>query len=339
MRLGDISVAYVELMANTISSQGHNPKLLLERYLLDAVHLSSAHARVSIPRFMRLGHSCIEAFNLPWLGLAMGANMRAPHLGLAGLLAQSAPTLKEACTALTRYELLSSFNARGRSQFILSKQQAVVQFYSISPYNAYNLFVVDSVLAGWVNFITQLCGKNNIFAAAEFEFPAPSYAEHYAKYFPCEIKFNQPRNALCLNLAALELPVLSACASTYAGLEEIARRELEKVKLGLSLREKTERAIGPLLNGQTPTIEQVAQRLNTTPWSLRRKLTAEGHSFQEILNDTRKDLAVSYVRDTQLTLGEIAYVLGFGSAVAFQRAFKRWTGEAPGRFREQRLKD
>jgi AraC-like DNA-binding protein len=69
-------------------------------------------------------------------------------------------------------------------------------------------------------------------------------------------------------------------------------------------------------------------------WTLRRRLQGEGVTFQQVLNETRQSLAESYVRETSLTLGEIAYVLGFGSAAAFQRAFKRWTGEAPGRFRE-----
>lgn len=336
MRLGDISVAYVELMARAVRELGGQPEHLLAQYQLDEVRLASPQARISIPRFMRLGHDLIQAHGIPGLGLTMGRLSSAPVLGLSGLLAQSAADIRGACRALTEYELLSSFNARGRSVFRVEQGQGILQFYSISPYNAYNLFVVDSVLAGWAYFLQQLSGRNDLLLRIEVEFGAPAYREQYAACFPCEVHFGSARNALVLHERALRLPVLSRCASTWAALQTLADRELERVRLGLSFREQTERAIGPLLNGQTPTLEQVAQRLNSAPWTVRRRLQDEGWTFQQVLNETRRDLAISYVRDTALTLGEIAYLLGFGSAAAFQRAFKRWTGEAPGRFREHR---
>jgi AraC-like DNA-binding protein len=77
----------------------------------------------------------------------------------------------------------------------------------------------------------------------------------------------------------------------------------------------------------------VAARLKLPTWTLRRKLAEEGTQFRAILNDTRRDLAMTYIRDTELAFGEIAYLLGFASAEAFQRAFKRWNGQTPGEFR------
>ena len=71
MRLGDISVAYVELMAKAVRSLGHKPEALLAQYQLDAVRLASPQARISIPRFMRLGHAMMQSYELPALGLLM----------------------------------------------------------------------------------------------------------------------------------------------------------------------------------------------------------------------------------------------------------------------------
>lgn len=333
MRLGDISVAYVELMAKATRSLGHKPDALLAQYQLDAVRLASPQARISIPRFMRLGHAFIEAFHLPHLGLLMGKMSSAPVLGLAGFLAQSAATVQEAGQVLAEYELLSSFNSRGRSHFLLENGQGILQFYSITPYNNYNLFVVDSVLAGWYQFLISLTMQKELIKRVEFEFSAPDYVDQYRHYFSCELRFNAQRNALIIEKSYLAKPILSACASSFSALRALAERELERVRLGLSFREQTARAISPLLHGSTPTLEQVAERLNSTPWVIRRRLQAEGVSFQQVLNATRKDLALSYVRDTALSLGEIAFVLGFGSPEAFQRAFKRWTGIAPGQYR------
>lgn len=338
MRLGDISVAYVELMVKAVRKEGHNPEAILAQYGLDAVRLSSPMARISIPRFMRLGHALIEAYELPWLGLLMGQMSSAPSMGITGFLAQSAPSVRQACKAIARYELLNSFNARGSSSFYIENQLGVLQFYSISPYNDYNYFVVDSVLSNWYFFLAEISQINNPVKRIEIEFDAPSYREMYAQFFAAEVHFNCARNAIVLDAESLECAVVSSNASTYSALKIYAQKELEKVRLGLSFQEQVARTIGPLLSGHTPTLEQVAQRLNSTPWIVRRKLQSEGGSFQQVLNDTRKDLAISYVCDTTLSLGEIAYVLGFGSSVAFQRAFKRWTGEAPGHFRESNKK-
>ncbi|VFT30574.1 AraC family transcriptional regulator [Pseudomonas aeruginosa] len=79
-----------------------------------------------------------------------------------------------------------------------------------------------------------------------------------------------------------------------------------------------------MLNGREPDLEEVAARLKLPTWTLRRKLAEEGTQFRSILNDTRRDLAMVYIRETDLAFGEIAYLLGFASAEAFQRAFKRW---------------
>ena len=310
MRLGDISVAYVELMARAVEEGGGSPGDILSQYQLDELRLSSPDARISIPRFMRMGHSFIQAFDMPWLGLEMGRHTSAPAMGLPGLLAQSAADVRTAARALLDYQLLSSFNARGQSAFYIEQGQGVCCFYSISPYNRYNLFVVDSVLSSWYHFLSALCGRQDILRRVEVEFSEPDYREHYNDCFRGEIRFGAPRNAITLHDWALDLPVISRCSSTYNGLRQQADRELERVRLGLSFREITERAIGPLLNGQTPTLEQVAQRLNMAPWTVRRRLVDEGTTFQQVLNDPRRDLAVSYVKDTALTLGEIAYLLG-----------------------------
>ena len=334
MKLGDVSVAIVEVMGRAVESLGGDPAAQFEQYQMDQVKLNSPDARISIPRFMRLGHACIEAHQVPWLGLEMGRLTSAGSLGLAGLVAQTAPDVRVACTALAEFELLSSFNARGRSGFYLENGDGVANFYSISPYNEYNLFVVDSVLAGWVRMLQWLSGRDDLVKRVEFEFRAPAYSDQYDQYFDCDVRFGAERNAVVIHDWALALPSLHRCASTHQGLKQLAERELERVRLGLSFREVIERAIGPLLKGQTPTLDMVAHRLNMAPWTVRRRLNAEGISFQQVMNDTRRDLAVSYVRDTTLTLGEIAFLLGFGSTAAFQRAFKRWTGQAPGRFRE-----
>lgn len=354
MKLGDLSVSYINIVAKAFGESGGDTQALYEQFSISEESLSSPEARVSIPKFMRIGHACIQAVEQPWFGLTMGKSTQVSDLGFAGLIAQCAPNLQTACQQLAVYEILNKYNIRGQSSFHTIKPNVkrnnngdyppmlglncgagVLKFYSIKPYNNYNFFVVDSVIAGWITIIETLCGRDDAIEQVCFEYSAPAYAEKYHEFFNCEVLFKQKSNYIVIKKQALNWPCIGASQTTQALLKRIADNELNKVKLGLSFNEKVSRAIVPLLDGATPTLEQVAIKLNMPPWTVRRKLIDEGSSFQKTLNKTRMELSMSYVRDTLLSLNEIGYLIGFGSPSAFQRAFKRWTGIAPGLYRSQ----
>lgn len=150
VRLGDLSVGFVQPLGEALQQLGHDPAPLLRRYGLDHPRLAEAGARLSIPRYMHLGHAAIELCGEPALGLHMGRLSRLAQAGLAGVTAAQAPTLGEAARALLHFEPLYAANYRGQSSFQEDAHGAWLRFYSISPYNAYNRFVVDSLLAGWL---------------------------------------------------------------------------------------------------------------------------------------------------------------------------------------------
>jgi AraC-like DNA-binding protein len=88
-----------------------------------------------------------------------------------------------------------------------------------------------------------------------------------------------------------------------------------------------------LANGP-PTLEQIARRLRMSARTLHRRLDQEGTSFRRILAEVRREVAARHLREPQLAVGEIAFLLGFSEASAFHRAFKRWTGHAPRAYRD-----
>ncbi|MGE8178345.1 AraC family transcriptional regulator [Pseudomonas fluorescens] len=334
MRLGDLSVGFVHSLADAVSSHGLDPQPLLEQYGLDSARLAEAGARLSIPRYMRLGHAAIQLTGDPALGLRMGQLSRLSQVGLAGVTAAQAPTVREAARCLIRFEALYGSNYRGQSSFHEDTQGAWLRFYSISPYNAYNRFVVDSIIASWLQQLSSLCRQPLRAERIDIEFAEPDYRERYALLGDCPIQFGAEHNQLRLSQASLALRNPEHCPSTWRLLLKLCERELEQLTRTRSLRERITQLLGPLLNGgREPDLEEVAARLKLPTWTLRRKLAEEGTQFRAILNDTRRDLAMTYIRDTELAFGEIAYLLGFASAEAFQRAFKRWNNQTPGEFR------
>lgn len=334
MRLGDLSVGFVHSLADAVRSHGIDPLPLLDQYGLDGARLGEAGARLSIPRYMRLGHGAIQLTGDPALGLRMGRLSRLSQAGLAGVTAAQAPTVREAARCLTRFEALYGSNYRGQSSFHEDAEGAWLRFYSISPYNAYNRFVVDSILAGWLQQLSSLSTQPIAAERIDIEFQTPDYHEAYSVLGQCPIQFGAEQNQVRLSLASLAQRNPEHCPSTWRHLLQLCERELEQLTRTRSLRERIIQLLGPLLNGgREPDLEEVAARLKLPTWTLRRKLAEEGTQFRAVLNDTRRDLAMTYIRDTELAFGEIAYLLGFASAEAFQRAFKRWTGQTPGEFR------
>ncbi|MBA4290303.1 MAG: AraC family transcriptional regulator [Pseudomonas sp.] len=335
VKLGDLSVGFVDSLADAMRSCGENPQPLLERYGLDAARLAEPRARLSIPRYMRLGHSAIQQCGEPGLGLLMGQFSRMSQLGLAGVTAAQAPTVREAARAMIRFEPLYAANYRGQSSLHEDKHGAWLRFYSISPYNAYNRFVVDSVLASWAQQLSRLAQQPVSVEKVQIEFSAPDYAAQYADLFACPVEFACEHNQLRLNQPTLNLRNPEHCPGTWRHLLEICEEQLQQLTRTRNLRERITQLLGPLLHGREPDLAEVAARLQLPTWTLRRKLAEEGTQFRSILNDTRRDLAMAYIRDTELAFGEIAYLLGFASAEAFQRAFKRWNQQTPGEYRRE----
>lgn len=334
MRLGDLSVGFVHTLADAIQSHGLDPQPLLLQYGLDPARLAEAGARLSIPRYMHLGHAAIQLAGDPGLGLRMGQLSRLSQAGLAGVTAAQAPTVREAARTLTRFEALYGSNYRGQSSFHEDAEGAWLRFYSISPYNAYNRFVVDSIIAGWLQQLSSVAQQTVHAQRIDIEFDAPDYSEQYAVLGASPVHFGAEANQLRFNQQTLALRNPQHCPSTWQLMLTLCERELEQLTRTRSLRERITRLLGPMLNGgREPDLEEVAARLKLPTWTLRRKLAEEGTQFRAILNDTRRDLAMTYIRDTELAFGEIAYLLGFASAQAFQRAFRRWNNQTPGEFR------
>jgi AraC-like DNA-binding protein len=84
-----------------------------------------------------------------------------------------------------------------------------------------------------------------------------------------------------------------------------------------------------------PTLARVARLLKTTPRTLRRRLRSEDTSFRQLSNELRIHVAVRYLRETTMTVQDIAFALGFSDAANFRHAFRRQTGRTPNEFRQE----
>lgn len=327
--LGDISVRYVRLLLQTAEDNGIKTDAIRRQFLLRESLLNTPFARISIPRFMRLGESLITLSGQPDLGLKTGLNARLHHLGQTGFAALTAPSIIEALNCICRFEPLNSQNIRGHSTVTTSEQETRFNFYSISPYNRFNRFVVDMALASSIQFVNELANKTLAPKRINIEFPAPRYVDRYQQHLPIAVAFSSQENSVTYDTQSLR----QACAfsNPLSHLEQVQtlHQQLAAQLKHQTLTEQVMKEIGPLLTKQQPTMEQVAHNIGVPPWTLRRRLAEQQTTFKQLLDDTRKSLAQMYLTEPNYRFEHIAYLIGFKNSTAFYRAFKRWFNMTP----------
>ncbi|WP_369602071.1 AraC family transcriptional regulator [Hahella sp. SMD15-11] len=336
MELGDISVSFVLTMQRAVLALGHDPEPVLARYGLDREKRAQPGFRLSIPRFMRIGHDLMTLTGRPDIGLITGRITHWSDLGPVGLAAMSAPTLGQAMRVAINFERLGSKNRKGHSHYSEENGRGLARFYSLTPYNDYNRFVVDCILASWYQLALTATGETDLVHHAEIEFERPDYADRYAEHLPFPIRFGAKRNAVVFRRRATQWPLCTHNPAVHNLSVQWCHEELNKLDRESAYRERVAKAALSRFNGGPPRLEEIAEQLGMSPWTLRRRLADEGITYQEIVDAVRKDLAETYVKSTDLTMSEIAYRLGFASPPAFFRAFRRWFGLTPKLYRSQR---
>lgn len=171
------------------------------------------------------------------------------------------------------------------------------------------------------------------------EYPsAASPGAEVAVLFGAPVRAGCGRMAWVFDPRWLELPIVQTAASAAEFLRRLPASQVVKYRDQSSMTERIRRILRRQLGEDMPSLEEVGRQLAITPQTLRRRLAEEGLGFRAIRDDLRRDAAIEYLSMRELPLPEIAQRLGFSEASTFHRAFKHWTGVAPGEYRHTRLR-
>ena len=159
--------------------------------------------------------------------------------------------------------------------------------------------------------------------------PEPAYRAEYDRIFRAPVCFNSDRNALLLDPAWLTQPITIEPRYLSDIVTAHAEKLLENLKSANSARGQVERLLLPILHTGRVRADRIAGLMGFTRQTLHRKLTAEGVSFEEVLDELRSSMARHYLSGKQASVKQTAHLVGFSDPAAFSRAFKRWTGHPP----------
>jgi AraC-like DNA-binding protein len=197
-------------------------------------------------------------------------------------------------------------------------------------------FADETLLVMLHGLLCWLAGRRVPLARLEWGHPRPPHADEYRRMFSPRVTFDH-----AATVARFDARVLAAAAAvTPATLQAFLRQApqsvflkqvhqggwAERVRRQLR-RELVQPAAEPL------TLDGLARQFALSPATLRRRLDDEGAGWQALKDEVRRDLAIHRLADPRLSIEDIAAQMGFNDASSFHRAFRRWTGAAPGAYR------
>ncbi len=180
-----------------------------------------------------------------------------------------------------------------------------------------------------------LVGRRIPILQASFSYPEPPHSAEYRLMYSTRLTFNAPHTEIVFDAAHLALPIVQNERTLKEFLRNAPENILVKYKNGSSTGARIRRRLRQSLPGELPEFERLAEDMNMTVATLRRRLHEEGTSYQSIKDQLRRDLAIGYLSHSKRSAMDIGLELGFSERSAFHRAFKKWTGASPGEFRRQ----
>lgn len=295
--------------------------------------LEEEDARVTAEQYVILFHCVVEELDDEGLGFFSRPLRKGTFAMLFRSILTSA-TLDVALQRLCRgFELLQSDVRMHVTRDGGLTGLCVVILPELGPGN---VFLPESLLRSFFRLFDWLHGGRLTVVGFDFAYPKPSHASEYGKLFPGRIRFDQRVSSMWMNSGDLLVPMYRDDAALRRFLAKFYRHIVIPQRNAHLVREQVREYLLQA-SPQWPGLQQAADALKKPASTLQRQLADEGTSFQAVKDTLRRDLAIVRLVTPDVPLSRIANELGFSDSAVFQRAFKSWTGSAPGTYRQQRL--
>jgi AraC-like DNA-binding protein len=276
----------------------------------------------------RLMGLCLRRTKCGHFGLLVGQYINLQSFGVAGRLARNAPSVGAALQELAAFFTLH--DSGGSLRLAIHEGRATFGYGIHVPGLAHSDQIYDLALTAIANVMRQLCGTDWQPDVVMLPRKRPADIRPYRQHFAAPLRFDSVVAAVVFPESHLSRAIADADPLLHRLLFDNARVAITVTDpmLHTDVRQTIR-----LLMGQQCSRGEVARSLGMHERTLGRRLQASGTTFQRLLDETRLDMARQLLRDTRVPVSRIAAALGYGDPTVFTRAFARWTGRTPSRFR------
>lgn len=333
-RLPTATGTIARLACERVRASGIPLEPLLRQADLTLPQIEDADARIGVREQIKFLNLAAAALDDDLLGfhLALAPDLR--RIGLLYYVLASSETMLDAFRRAARYTAIVN---DGIAQTIVEGQHFGMALRYLGVSRHLDTHQIEFWMTVLVRVCRQLSGLRLFPSRVRFTHHRSSHAAALAELFGDSLEFGSSADEALFASTVAQLPVTTAdpylnkILLTYCDEALTARGNSSA-----SFRSSVENAVVPLLPHGKARADEVARRLGTSGRTFARRLSSEGLTFSELLERLRHDLALRYLAEGELSVSQIAWLLGYREVGAFSRAFKRWSGETPRELRTKR---
>jgi len=330
------TITSVSLLVKLVEDYGVSVTPMLKAAGITSDLLQDPKAKISLQQEVGFVRAVLNAIDDPDIGFHAGQGYRLNAFGSLGLAVASSEKVNDAIEVFLRYLCLS--NTHFDISFFKDNGMAVLRFKDRYALQELRHFYLErdfsfALLSTRDMFPRTLVGKT--LKVIHFDFDCPTEVEKYETLYGCPVKFSMPFNEFLFDQKYLDQALPQANSLARRLFEEQCESEKVEAFGPQGYGQKIRHAIQGS-EGSIPGLEDFAREFHTTSRTIRRKLLAEGYSYQSLLSQELCRKAIHYLETTQLTVEQISQRMGYGESASFIHAFRRWTGKTPKAYRTKR---
>jgi AraC-like DNA-binding protein len=313
-----------------------DPAPLLERLGLSEPDVNTDQIRVSAAAQARFLESAAEALHDPALGFHLATEVNPREVGLLFYVASAAKDLGEAIVLFARYLRIVNEAVR----IILTRQDSalVVELHLVGVPRFRAGQNAEFGVAVIVKSLREITGRNVHPTKITFIHMRSSGLPEFERFCGCPVEFGGSSDQLVLSDQSLAVPLITEDMHLLDVLRPICDEAAKQRETAAgSIRALVENEAQKLLPHGRAQRHNVAKKLAMSTRTLGRRLASEGTTFEEVVDELRRSLAIQYVRTPSISFSQIAWLLGYEGGTSFNHAFRRWTGGPPSAARLERL--
>ena len=327
--LPQVSMPFVRLLYQFWIKQGVSKQILDDILRVNIEQEGSTKFGISSIELARLHQAAIESTKDLTLGIKLGLYLAEQDLAISDLVL-TAPTLGQGLAGLIDHSRVISESGYFQMEaFDEQYQELIFIAYEGIVFSSHQQNMVISSIVSWIGKVfPQAKEQLNFYYDLTI-----GNDEDYINLLGCQATSSQQ---VCLLIPSIILenlnPLFDAAAyqQSLKRVQKILLKRNQRLDLYLEVRS----ALKQCLLERNANQENVAGLLNLSVRNLQRRLKEVGTNYQSILDESREELAMTLLKDDDIPLYEIAYLVGFTEPSAFYKAFKRWTGKRPGDYRQ-----
>lgn len=300
--------------------------------------LKSTDSRIPYKKFERIFNELHIITNDADFGLHFGELCNSEMMGghILSCIMKNCPTVRGAIEKFCRYH---SLLANAVQFHIIERKSTMVFRTGPSTGTKVSRHLIESIMCSLLVNAREMSSQSIIPLEVRFSYPAPERILEHQRIFNCPLIYDQPENELIFSKDHLDLPILLASDILLDTLERHAQKLMAQMYLPNTWSEKTSfTLIERMHSGKKLSLTHIASDLMLSERVLQKKLNEEKTNYRNILDQTRKELALNYLVKEDISICDVTFLLGFSDQSAFNHAFKKWLGLTPLEFRNHRLK-